>query len=166
MRPDSSPGPAAFRRDCASARGAELATIADVALAEGKDYGIVTTTRITHATPATVYAHTPERDWESDEFMTAAHFEAGCVDIASQFAGLPPNRAPAITLGGGWREFKPVAENGKRRDGRDLVAEWLAVEPGRQYVTRAKRCHHRSTGARCSRLNASTAARVPSRYIT
>jgi alkaline phosphatase len=130
-------GPAAFRRDCASADGAELETIADVALAEGKDYGIVTTTRITHATPATIYAHTPERDWESDEFMTAAHFEAGCVDIASQFAGLPPNRAPAITLGGGWREFKPLEESGTRRDGRDLLAEWLAAAPGRQYVTRA-----------------------------
>ena len=130
-------GPEAFRRDCASARGAELATIADAAVAHGKDYGIVTTTRITHATPATVYAHLPERDWESDAYLTEAQLEAGCVDIARQFVGLPPERAPAITLGGGWREFKPVAENGKRRDGRDLVAEWLAAAPGRQYITRA-----------------------------
>lgn len=129
-------GPAAFRRDCRSAAGAELATIADAAVAAGKDYGIVTTTRITHATPATVYAHLPERDWESDEFMTAAHYEAGCVDIAGQFVSLAPERAPAITLGGGWREFKPRAEHGKRRDGRDLVAEWIAAAPGRQYVTR------------------------------
>ncbi|MEE4163029.1 MAG: alkaline phosphatase, partial [Woeseiaceae bacterium] len=80
-------GPAAFRRDCASARGAELATIADAAVAHGKDYGIVTTTRITHATPATVYAHLPERDWESDAYLTEAQLEAGCVDIARQFVG-------------------------------------------------------------------------------
>ncbi len=28
--------------------------------------GVVTTTRITHATPGGTYAHTPSRDWESD----------------------------------------------------------------------------------------------------
>lgn len=32
----------------------------------GKSAGIVTTTRITHATPAASFAHVPERDWESD----------------------------------------------------------------------------------------------------
>lgn len=28
--------------------------------------GFVTTTRVTHATPAALYAHTPHRDWERD----------------------------------------------------------------------------------------------------
>ncbi len=36
------------------------------ALSQGMSAGLVTTTRVTHATPAGVYAHTPHRDWESD----------------------------------------------------------------------------------------------------
>lgn len=30
------------------------------------DVGIVTTTRVTHASPAGVFAHSSEREWESD----------------------------------------------------------------------------------------------------
>ena len=130
-------GPEARRRDCKAARAAELTTIADSVRGQGMDFGIVTTTRITHATPATVYAHSPERDWESDEFLRGSDRAAGCVDIARQFAAMPVELAPAITLGGGWREFKPESGNGKRRDGVDLVAEWLEGSPRRQYITAA-----------------------------
>ena len=35
-------------------------------LLAGKSVGVVTTTRVTHATPAASYAHTPERGWETD----------------------------------------------------------------------------------------------------
>ena len=44
----------------------------------GKLTGIVTTTRITHATPACGYAHSAHREWE---FVTA---DDGCEDIATQ----------------------------------------------------------------------------------
>ncbi len=123
----------------------ELTTIADLARANGKDYGIVTTTRITHATPATVYAHSPERDWESDEFLTDANRSAGCIDITRQFVNLPADLAPAITLGGGWREFKPDSERGKRRDGADLIAAWQAADPSRQYLRTARQLDTVST---------------------
>ena len=43
---------------------------------------MVTNTRITHATPAASYAHTPERDWEADSDMEGISPE--CTDIAKQ----------------------------------------------------------------------------------
>ena len=48
----------------------------------GKSVGVVTNTRITHATPAASYAHTPERDWEADSDMEGISPE--CTDIAKQ----------------------------------------------------------------------------------
>lgn len=130
-------GPQPARRDCAGAREFELRNITDEVRARDMQYGIVTTTRITHATPATVYAHGPERDWEADTFFTPGNIEAGCVDIARQFVDLPPEAAPAITLGGGLREFRPDSEGGKRKDGAELVDEWLAADSSRQFITRA-----------------------------
>ncbi len=129
-------GPAARRRDCEAARRHELRTLADEARDRDMDYGIVTTTRITHATPATVFAHTPERDWESDEFFGPAERAAGCVDVARQFVDLPTASAPSITLGGGAREFRSGEAGGKRKTpGEDLVAEWLTAVPGRQFIS-------------------------------
>lgn len=131
-------GPQSARRDCQGAREFELRNIADEVRARDKQFGIVTTTRITHATPATVYAHTPERDWEADTFFTPENLAAGCVDIARQFVDLPAEAAPAITLGGGLREFRPASRGGKRRRGtEDLVAEWLAAGEGRQFISTA-----------------------------
>ena len=48
----------------------------------GKAVGVVTNTRITHATPAASYAHTPERDWEGDVDMKGV--SQNCTDIAKQ----------------------------------------------------------------------------------
>ena len=36
---------------------------------DGKKTGIVTTTRLTHATPSALYAHAAHRDWETDYSM-------------------------------------------------------------------------------------------------
>lgn len=45
--------------------------------------GFVTTTRITHATPAALYAHTNNRDWECDTSIPGN--QQDCVkDIARQ----------------------------------------------------------------------------------
>ena len=43
----------------------------------GKKTGVVTNTRITHATPANAYANSAERNWES-------HSGNDCEDIAKQ----------------------------------------------------------------------------------
>ena len=49
--------------------------------------GVVTTSRITHATPAPMYAASPERMWEDDSGMPAEARGRGCRDIASQLLG-------------------------------------------------------------------------------
>ena len=51
----------------------------------GKATGVVTTTTITHATPASSYAHAPVRFWEA--YLGDDHednVDAGCFDIAQQ----------------------------------------------------------------------------------
>ena len=44
----------------------------------------MTTTRITHATPAALYAHTQNRDWEADSNIPDIFRNKGCNDIAYQ----------------------------------------------------------------------------------
>ena len=50
----------------------------------GKSVGIVTTARLTHATPSAAYAHTPARGWECDYDVWPPE-ERACKDIAVQF---------------------------------------------------------------------------------
>lgn len=54
----------AVLKDCAGAKGKEVTTIFEMAEAAGKSTGAITTTRITHATPAAAYAHSANRDWK------------------------------------------------------------------------------------------------------
>lgn len=46
-------------------------SIARLAERAGMATGLVTTTRVTHATPAALYAHAPDRHWESDADVTS-----------------------------------------------------------------------------------------------
>ena len=56
----------------------------------GKSVGIVTTTRVNHATPSAAYAHSVDRDWYSDNEMPAEALQDGCKDIARQlFENIP-----------------------------------------------------------------------------
>ena len=71
--------------------------------------GIVTTARITHATPAAMYAHVSHRDWENDTDLPPEATEAGCKDIAQQLlAAARFGHGPTVALGGGRGEFLPV----------------------------------------------------------
>lgn len=58
----------------------------DWAYFAGKSVGIVTTTRVTHASPSALYAHVHERDMEAydGKIFTEQNFKDGCRDIASQ----------------------------------------------------------------------------------
>ena len=123
---------AGARDDCAQSRGNRLQSWLSLAGDAGMATGIVTTARLTHATPAALYAHSPEREWESDDKMPAAARADGCTDIASQFVdAVRDGRGPRVALGGGLRHFLPEVPGapGKREDGRDLVAEWKAARP-------------------------------------
>ena len=52
------------RGDCATQAGNELVTALELAEIAGLSTGIVTTARITHATPAATYAKSADRNWE------------------------------------------------------------------------------------------------------
>ncbi|KAG7261330.1 hypothetical protein CRUP_035729 [Coryphaenoides rupestris] len=69
---------------CRSQKGNEVTSILKWAKDAGKAVGIVTTTRVQHATPATSYAHSASRKWYSDADLPAAAKRDNCTDIASQ----------------------------------------------------------------------------------
>lgn len=74
----------AIRGDCSTLPGNELDMISQRAKAMNKKVGVVSTARITHATPAGVYARSVDRNFE-------ASVPEGCteqVDIAQQVCGL------------------------------------------------------------------------------
>jgi alkaline phosphatase len=130
------------RGDCASMtlQDKKLPTLLDIAKAKGKSTAVVTTARITHATPATTYAHSVDRNWESDDAMPQVAKEMGCLDIASQLIeGSRNNQAVDIILGGGRRHFLPTIEGGKRLDGKNLIQQWQ--QQGGEYVETLAELH-------------------------
>lgn len=123
------------RKDCFKAQNPATHTesIAKWAQDAGKSTGLVTTARVTHASPAGVYAHTAEREWESDTDIIKDKCSAvDNMDIARQLVHTPVGRNLKVIMGGGRREFRGKKQNdeeglkGKRTDGRDLIQEWLA----------------------------------------
>ncbi|XP_070543596.1 alkaline phosphatase-like [Ptychodera flava] len=118
----------AIRGECDTSFGNDVESILESAQNVGKSVGIVTTTRVTHATPAASYAHSPNRSWENDADVPVGHQE--CKDIALQMV---ENTGIQVILGGGRRNFRTTSQSdpesgssGRRRDGRDLIDEWLS----------------------------------------
>lgn len=102
------------------------------AIDAGKSTGIVTNTRITHATPAAAYAHVSNRRWECDSYIPK-NLDAPCKDIARQLIEDEPGNKINVILGGGRRCFfgsnfqdpGPTGQAGIRQDGRNLIDQWL-----------------------------------------
>lgn len=129
-------GPDARRRDCQAALEDPLKPLGVIAKEQGKSVGIVTTTCLTHATPASVFAHSPERDWESDRYLPDADRALGCGDIAYQLTHFDVGGGLDVVLGGGRAEFYGGAFGGNRvTDQEDLIQEWLDAGSGRTYIT-------------------------------
>ncbi|TGY94020.1 alkaline phosphatase [Marinicauda pacifica] len=108
------------------------ATLLELAEARGLSTGIVSSARLTHATPATAFAHVPSRNWEVDAVLPADAVEAGCRDIARQLVEFDHGNGLELAIGGGRAAFLPSSTGGQRADGRDLTAEW--VERGGAYA--------------------------------
>jgi alkaline phosphatase len=129
------------RGEQASVAGNTLKTILELAEENGLSTGVVSTARVTHATPAACYAHSADRDWESDADTPAAQLSAGAKDIARQLLESPYGDGLEVALGGGRSYFLPATASdpedagtkGRRKDGRDLTAEW-AARPKSAYV--------------------------------
>jgi alkaline phosphatase len=130
-------GPDALRQSCDGALENRLEPITQRARREGKAIGVVTTTRLTHATPAGMYAWTPERDWEDNRYIDPADQRKGCRDIAWQLLNHPDGGLD-IAMGGGSRHFFGVDRLGERPGATDdLVRDWLAKDRGRTYISSA-----------------------------
>ena len=56
-----------------------LLTWLELADSAGLATGIVSTARLTYATPAATYAHVPNRDWENDADLPAEAMAERCV---------------------------------------------------------------------------------------
>jgi alkaline phosphatase len=127
-----------LRRSCEGALESPLTPFSLIAKQRGKAIGVVTTARLTHATPAATYANSPERDWESDRFMTDSVLAQGCNDIASQLIGLAPGKELNVAMGCGRREFYGAGNKGHRQvHNADLISPWLEAGTNRVYVETA-----------------------------
>lgn len=107
----------------------------------GKSTGFVTTTRVTHASPAGLYAQIPHRDWESNGEIPASCSVRNFEDIAHQLVHNEVSKKFNVVLGGGRRKFLSTEDTddegvkGQRTDGKNLIEEWTYGKPGRaQYI--------------------------------
>lgn len=93
--------------------GKSVQTILEAAHAAGYATGLVTTTRITHATPACFVAHVAERDDEGP--------------IAEQLLGCAKQGYPQVFIGGGRRYFKEPARAELAAAGYTVVTDPMAL---------------------------------------
>ncbi len=91
-----------------------LASVLEAARLQGKSVGLISTSRVTHATPAGYACHIQDRGWDNDiiEHMV--------------YQGLD------VCFGGGKRHLLPKSMGGKRTDGENLLDTLLAK--GYQFV--------------------------------
>ncbi|NXC96396.1 PPBI1 phosphatase, partial [Certhia familiaris] len=133
---------AAVYGKCRTTFGNEVDSVLHRARLAGKSVGIVTTTRVQHASPGAAYAHSASRGWYADANMPQEALRDGCKDIAYQ---LVHNTDINVILGGGRMYMTPRRtpdpeypedpdQNGTRKDSRDLIAEWLSARQGARYV--------------------------------
>lgn len=128
--------------DHESVAKSRVATILEQAEERGLSTGIVTTTSLTHATPAALYSHAPHRDWENDTLLSDAARKDDFPDIARQLAEFSGGDGIEVALGGGRSHFLPAngqdpeepSLTGMRWDERDLTAEWQARHPDSKFV--------------------------------
>ncbi|HHQ4672461.1 TPA: alkaline phosphatase [Aeromonas veronii] len=113
--------------NCSSDNGKPVPTILELAKAAGKSVGAVTTTELTHATPAATYAHICHRDAAYDIAAQAVPGGAGYNSALKD--GID------VLMGGGANHWTPYSASNKggRNDNRDLTAEMKAQ--GYSYVT-------------------------------
>uniref|UniRef100_A0A1B6DLR4 Alkaline phosphatase n=1 Tax=Clastoptera arizonana TaxID=38151 RepID=A0A1B6DLR4_9HEMI len=98
----------------------------------GKGTGLVTTTRVTHASPGGNYAFTADRDFESDYDIAQSTQPgaAACTDIAKQLVRGDPGKNVKVILAGGRIKFLPNTTKdyesgyGERLDKMNLIEEW------------------------------------------
>lgn len=133
------------RRSYKSVKGNEALTVLEMAEQNGKSTGVVTTARVTHATPGACFAHTADRDWESDGDILSRSkeaYNAKFPDIARQLIEFPYGDGLEVAIGGGRSKFLTKDETdpeypqrkGERLDNRDLTKEWTTKYKNSAYI--------------------------------
>ncbi|WP_426208737.1 alkaline phosphatase [Massilia sp. TWP1-3-3] len=105
----------------ASGNGVAVPTILELAKAKGKAVGAITTTELTHATPATTFSHICNRN--AQYAIAAQAVPGGAGYNAALGDGVD------VLMGGGRNHFTPfdaVANKAGRADGRNLLTELAA----------------------------------------
>lgn len=125
------------RADCVGDGSTFPETLAQQAESRGMSTGVVTTVRLTHATPSAVYAHVPDREWEYNATLPQFARLKGCKDIATQFVDFPYGDGIDVALGGGRRSFVPEFMNGLRDHGENLIEKWQAKYSEGVYIESA-----------------------------
>ncbi|AKU96553.1 Alkaline phosphatase [Labilithrix luteola] len=112
--------------------GVAVPTFLEKAKAAGKAVGVVTTTELTHATPAATYSHICNRNLPYD--ISAQAVPGGAGYNTALDGGV--SAGVDVLLGGGanhWTPFNASTNGSGRPDGRDLTAEMQSK--GYSYVT-------------------------------
>ncbi len=106
--------------DNCPAGGKSVPTILELAKAKGKAVGAITTTELTHATPATTYSHICNRN--AQYAIAAQSVPGGAGYNAALGDGVD------VLMGGGRNHYTPYSSTNKfgRVDGRNLLTELAA----------------------------------------
>jgi alkaline phosphatase len=128
---------------CGAGNGSAQPTILELAKAHGKAVGSITTTELTHATPAATFAHICDRN---AQYAIAQQIVPGGAGYNAALGD-----GVDVLMGGGRMHFTPydAARNPHgRADGRDMLAEFkadgyfvaatradmMSARPGRKFV--------------------------------
>jgi alkaline phosphatase len=106
---------------CGAGNGSSPQTILELAKAHGKAVGAITTTELTHATPASTFAHVCNRNMG---YTIAQQIVPGGAGYNARLGD-----GVDVLMGGGRNHFTPfdkAANPHGRADGRDLLAEFAA----------------------------------------
>ncbi|WP_300758364.1 alkaline phosphatase [Janthinobacterium sp.] len=104
----------------ASGNGKSVPTILELAKAKGKAVGAITTTELTHATPATTFSHICNRN--AQYAIAAQSVPGGAGYNTALLDGVD------VLMGGGRNHYTPWSATNKygRADGRNLLTEFAA----------------------------------------
>ncbi|KAJ9597588.1 hypothetical protein L9F63_011552 [Diploptera punctata] len=121
---------------------AKLENLITWAQKAGKHTGFATTTRITHATLAAMYAHINDRYWECDSKIPPEYKD--CVkDVARQLVEDEPGKNLNVVLGGGLNQMGVPVKQGDyiyctRDDKQNLVEKWKQDRKSYLFVNTTK----------------------------
>ncbi|EDV26295.1 uncharacterized protein TRIADDRAFT_54135 [Trichoplax adhaerens] len=120
-----------IKGQCASEKNNHVNSLVAIAEELGMSTGIITTARVTHATPGAAYSHCASRNWEAN--IPSSQAGLGCKDIATQLLdAYNIGDGFEVVMGGGRCNFHSINTTdpeyttfkGCRFDGKDLIQEW------------------------------------------